>query len=427
MNTDNDKIQNNNVAEEKQKEFEINVQNPEEKRIEEFVENMSSKLLIRSESKGNEYDMSWFDKIFSIVPYINNIFSNLKTFLKEEEEILNVEKVKKVTVATVKHLSKHTEFVKEFDEEKNRVVPEKLLNVYMEDTLNTYENRFICSLIIDLEGFLYEIENKLKNDEAYNNNNFLYNGKSQMDTEDVDINFNIQAKQKKSKSQIIFNEKATKLKKNIDNWKSTELFNLFIKGKFPKVVNPLKRTNVILKNPDFQQAAILWDFIHGFELKAIESEKKEETIDKIEHGFSEYIKTSFMALYYIMMYSVTDNTLKKENYLKAYNNIVLDSFKVYLNEGFKNEKFSKFYITEIVNKEYETVKEKKVFDKDFLVKKINYNSEKFVSELNNMYFSLSNNFELIEDDNYENKSEYKDEDIIVRNRKEEKIDDETII
>ena len=74
---------------------------------------------------------------------IDNIFENPKRFIVSQDEILNIEKSKKVGVETVKHLSKHTNFISEVDEETGDIKPEKLLNELKEETFNTYENRFI--------------------------------------------------------------------------------------------------------------------------------------------------------------------------------------------------------------------------------------------------------------------------------------------
>lgn len=38
--------------------------------------------------------------------------------------------------------------------EDGTVIPNHLLNVYKEESLNTYENRFICTLITELQRFI---------------------------------------------------------------------------------------------------------------------------------------------------------------------------------------------------------------------------------------------------------------------------------
>ena len=47
---------------------------------------------------------------------------------------MDIEKAKKADVDSVKHLSKHSDFISDFDEEKNMVIPKKLMNSIKEDT-----------------------------------------------------------------------------------------------------------------------------------------------------------------------------------------------------------------------------------------------------------------------------------------------------
>ena len=90
-----------------------------------FFKNLSQREVLAQDYTGLMVSFEWFDLIFSTIPYINNIFNDLKSFLKEEEEILKIEKVRKVGPPTFKHLAKHTNFIQEYDEEKNKIKPIK--------------------------------------------------------------------------------------------------------------------------------------------------------------------------------------------------------------------------------------------------------------------------------------------------------------
>ena len=96
---------------------------------EKFYSNLKKNVRIEKATEGNSLDIDWIDQIELAVPYIDNIFENPKRFIVSEEEILNIEKSKKVGVATVKHLSKHTNFISEVDSETGDIKPEKLLNL----------------------------------------------------------------------------------------------------------------------------------------------------------------------------------------------------------------------------------------------------------------------------------------------------------
>ena len=47
------------------------------------------------------------------IPYIDNIFRSPNRFIVNEEEVVKIEQAKKITVETIKHLSKNTNFIHE--------------------------------------------------------------------------------------------------------------------------------------------------------------------------------------------------------------------------------------------------------------------------------------------------------------------------
>jgi predicted component of viral defense system (DUF524 family) len=97
-------------------------------------------------------DTSWIDSIEETIPYLDNIIRNPRKFIVQEEDIIPIEKTKKVTQESIKHLAQHTSLIQDVDED-GTVMPLKLLNVYKEETVDLYENRFINSLLINLKVF----------------------------------------------------------------------------------------------------------------------------------------------------------------------------------------------------------------------------------------------------------------------------------
>ena len=110
-----------------------------------FYSNLETDVKVEKNIEALKYDEEWIDKIEYAIPYLNKIFENPKKFIIGEDEILNIEKTRKVTVESIKHLSKHTNFISEFDEESGKVTPNKLLNVLKEETYNIYEKIELCN------------------------------------------------------------------------------------------------------------------------------------------------------------------------------------------------------------------------------------------------------------------------------------------
>ena len=66
--------------------------------------------------------------------------------------MVKVELARKVTVESVIHLTQHTNFIQKIDENGD-VKPSKILNINREESLDTYENRFIFTLLNNLRNF----------------------------------------------------------------------------------------------------------------------------------------------------------------------------------------------------------------------------------------------------------------------------------
>lgn len=355
---------------------------------EEFFENIHGKLNTSVDINGSTINLEWFDFIYGVCPYINKIFEDVKTFLKEEEEILKVEKVKKVTASTIKHLSKHTNFVRDYDVKKRKVIPEKLLNSFKEDTYNTYENRFICTLVDDFEIFLNDVENQIKKCSLNLVNTLVLNSESSVLNEKINFNCSVESYSDTSPSYVDFKHKSEIVRNYILGWKETFLYKKFISEHMIKVSSPLKRTNVILKNPNFQQAARLWDFIHGFELSITNVNHDVKSYDKVDENFDKYLQNVFLSLYYLTMCNNANDEYTRNYYLEAYNRVVTGAFKSFIRNSFKEKKVSREYLINMIDHEYESFKTEKVVDDNFVVEKINSDSLSFLDQINSTFFSV---------------------------------------
>ena len=58
-----------------------------------------------------------------------------------------------------------------------------------------------------------------------------------------------------------------KMKKFINSWLASELITSLQKQHATLVMPPIKKTNLILKNPNFQMATKLWDFLYSIDEK----------------------------------------------------------------------------------------------------------------------------------------------------------------
>src|SRR5699024_8251598 len=107
-----------------------------------------------------EDNFEWVDIVEDTIRYLDNILRNPNRFIIHEDEIVKIEMAKRVTVDSIKHMDKHTNLIQEVDE-NDEIKPSKILNINKEETFDTYENRFIYTLILNMEAFVAAKKRKL--------------------------------------------------------------------------------------------------------------------------------------------------------------------------------------------------------------------------------------------------------------------------
>lgn len=284
----------------------------DERKLEDFNNKLDSNMRVKTDYFKDANDFEWLDVFEKLLPYIEKILRNPKRFITTEEEIVKIESAKKVGVETVKHLAKHTNFIQDLDEETGDVIPSKLLNVLKEETFNTYENRFIYTLILHLGDFIRKKkENIKKNPRLKDNKNIEYTSSTMVGNEKVSVNIHLNTELDTTLDlDKKIQERIRKIEENIKDMKFTEVYRALEKEGVSVVTPPIKKTNVILKNVNFQYAMNLWDYVHQNIGKKDNPIKKNQ--DYIEKGaIKGLIDETFL-----LEYLTVNNINKDEDVIK---------------------------------------------------------------------------------------------------------------
>ena len=278
----------------------------EEEKLEDneiFLQNLNSTLFVKRDYDLKDFDYEWLDILEDCIPYIDNILRNPKRFIINEEEIVKVELARKVTVESVIHLTQHTNLIQKI-EDNGDVKPSKILNINKEESLDTYENRFIFTLINNLRMF-YENRVEATSGQSYclDKNILQYTANSKVFSENLKIDINISDITKNIKehsgdrNNMTLEERLKKIKTQIDGFFGTELMQILGKLHVAPVRSPIKKTNVILKNPNFRKAEELWNYIQSFESKDKREKDKREFFDKglLKNEYDQAFLMAFMA------------------------------------------------------------------------------------------------------------------------------------
>mgnify|MGYP004443190763 CR=1 FL=1 len=283
-----------------------------ENQVSSFVDGMESTMRVQTDFSKDDFSNDWLEMFDFTLPYLDKIVRNPKRFIQNEEEIIKIEQAKKVGVETIKHLSKHTNFVQDIDENGD-VIPSKLLNVLKEETFNTYENRFIYTLIqYMLQLLRIKMENQIKDPRLKDNKKMDYTSTTRIGDEKISVNVSLKTALDTSLNQDPhYQDRIKKVQDDIRALQFSEVYKALEKEDVPLVQNPIKKTNVILKNVNFQYAMKLWDFIMDQFTKK-EAKKKQEKKDFMADAKVKGLIDETFLLQYLTVNSIGSEENKEE-------------------------------------------------------------------------------------------------------------------
>ncbi len=287
--------------------------NADEHRISSFTKKTKSDMVVDLHYDKLEANFEWLDIAEGTMRYLDNILRNPNRFIINEDEIVLVEKAKRVTVDSIKHLAKNTNLIQDIDPVTDEVKPSKILNINKEETFDTYENRFIYTLITNLETFV-NIKKKQLLDGSYlkDDKSIQYKGSTVVGLEHISMDLTIKTglhskSDEGVKDGLTLAQRIEKLLQQIVDLKGSEVYRWLQRAHVPMVRPPIKKTNVILKNTNFQYALILWNYIQDHAGDDSKREKKDKNYND-EGELRNFFDETFMLNYLAMC------TLNKEKY-----------------------------------------------------------------------------------------------------------------
>lgn len=348
-----------------------------------FLNNMNSILSVKTDYERREYDYEWIDMIDETLPYIDNILRNPKRFIINEEEVVQVEKSKKVTVESIIHLTQHTNYIQKI-EDNGDVKPSKILNINKEESLDTYENRFIYTLINNMRTF-FEKRKKETGEFSYfkDKKQLKFEANTMIDTEEVEVSIDItsqnaaklEGKETSSKESVA--DRLKRIKIQLDGFTLTELMQTLSKLHVAPVRSPIRKTNVILKNPNFQKAEALWNYIQMYEEKDKSENEHKDYYD--ESALKEEYNQAFLSIYLAnKRLNHQGNAITREKLLEQMISRLIDNILD------SNYAITEQEIKELFNKQLKTIKDnnedKKKKIRKVLLNKLTEEEEEYLKD-----------------------------------------------
>lgn len=270
-----------------------------------FFSKLESEMVHASSVSSNVFSFDWVDEMLEACPRLDIIIRNAKVALVQEANVELIEKAKRITVESVKDLARHTNYINTFDEKTGMVEPGKILDIRNEETYNIYENRFLYTLVYTMERFLLQKEDEIKNMEVLHSKSLEYSGSTKTNEEKINIEVKISSESfpnddvdEKSKDKIKeIKQKIKTIKEYIGSWQKSEMIKALDKAHVVHVKSPLKKTNILLKNPNFRVATKLWEFLQKYDEENTKSDSAVSDGNDVIKGFLDH---SFLIDFYVM-------------------------------------------------------------------------------------------------------------------------------
>lgn len=283
--------------------------------INNFGKRLQSNYRVDYNSEKQDVNFEWLELMESTIIYLDNILRNPNRFIVNEEEVVKVEQARRITVESIKHLAKHTNLIQEITDD-DEVKPSKILNINKDESYNTYENRVIYTLIQDMASFVdMKKRNLITSSYFKGQRKCEYQGTAQVGNESVSISMSMETREMERDNHIkkgegTIEQRVAKLEERIVDLKNTQVFKTLSKDHVARIIPPVKKTNLILKNTNFQYAMKLWDFLKQYRDDSEEKIKKNNTY-KDEPLVKEMFDDTFLLNYLLVSNIGNDKKIKK--------------------------------------------------------------------------------------------------------------------
>lgn len=258
-------------------------------------------------------DLKWVEEIEACIIPLDNIIRVPRKFIVQEEEIVPIERARKITNESIRHLAQHTNMIAKV--EGDDVTPNQILNVFREESYEVYENRFVFTLMQNLVRFIDVRYNVLFNISDDDNMASL-KMESDFARGREKIQYKLEVSAQSAGSEIEGEagpegENATAFQriervKRIINEYANSSFMKELRNCVP-VRPPIMRTNAIQKNPNFRACLKLWQFIQSYNELGYEITVKESN-DMVSEEYMNELNR-MIAMNYMMLKA---NTLSED-------------------------------------------------------------------------------------------------------------------
>ena len=232
-----------------------------------------------------------------------------------------------------------------------------------------------------MKGYISIKKRNLSSESSLKNNKSLdYNASTEIGKEKININMSLETKLKetnnKSNDEIL--ERIEKLEQQINTLTYNDVYKTIEKKHIALVTSPIKKTNLIMKNVNFQYATKLWNYLQEHINDDVKRETKNQVI-KDDQKIKEYIDEVFLVSY-LALNAIENNDPKevKEEITEKITGSMVQKM-IDLNEDLTEEQ-----LQNIVLDQFSKIKYKNVASEKEIQDKFKTSIEKYLDKIKNI-------------------------------------------
>lgn len=210
----------------------------------------------------------WIDKIESALPHIEKAIAQQRRSIKNEGDVLRIDKAKRTDKESIRHLARHSNLLSEITDD-GHILPEKIYVTENSENYMLYENRFLYTLLVYVKAFVdvrYSVIVSSDNTE-YLKFNLEKNVKLGSRNISVTLSYHEQGKEDTELSAIRETNpllyRLEMIRIALDQLLDTELMRIMSTS--AEITPPIVRTNIIKMDRHFSECFDLFSFITSYE------------------------------------------------------------------------------------------------------------------------------------------------------------------
>lgn len=273
----------------------------------------TNKVYHKVSSKAVTLDDSWLSTVEGALFSIEKIAKNPRKFITEEDIIVDVERARRTSSKTIRHLSTHSQNVQSISA-SGEVRPKKVLTSEMQEDLAIYENRFICTLVHRLITFVEQRYGELKEKaDIYEVTDARLTSAFKCGESEFACDISVKVKNPPADKENV--ELAKDLMERVENLRMR--LRVLQGSQFIKTLDaakpvrpPIMKTNLLTKNVEYSNCYRLWLYISSYSFVGYSVEVQDKNLPVSGDYYDDMTVIAGLSLQAML----ADNIINKDNY-----------------------------------------------------------------------------------------------------------------